>query len=670
MAKVKCPRCFYVNPDGQETCVKCKTALPKIKIEAAPPPAATNSSQDDIQLRRGQVLANRYTVLNLIGRGGMGCIYKVHDNVLGEDVALKTLLPQFVQDRLVLERFFNEARIARRLTHANIVRVHDIGSTAGVVYISMELLKGKSLRSVMESLPPNQRLPVTEVLRIMDELCAALEYAHQYTIHRDIKPENIMIGLDGAIKLMDFGISKLMANTRLTGASVVMGTPYYMPPEQVRNSRDVNASSDIYSAGVVLYEILTGYVPSGVPKPASELFQDVPKVLDAIVAKCVDPDPAKRYQSAAELRAALGPLRERLEGKVSGQATPKLASRPSPPPQPARRRMKGIAAVLGVLAVMGAGLFGAELRRQHLLAAPPPGVVAGDSSAAFKAMQHAIARIRPRAEIKAQASKEHKRCFEDAEKRWDAAQMEARSNGAQAAALAEQALQHYLAAILMKENMVFVPSGQVILNGAPVQVAGFLIDTREVTLEEFARFCKSVPDGWPFPSALEEHLNLQPRLPVSMVAFYDAQAYAAWAGKMLPTEAQWARAAYGGSGASPKFPWGDAWEEDACNCQGETDYAVLAPAGSYEKDITWSGCYDMAGNVAEWTRTPAAGAQEPGFGAPMAVRGGHYRSQKIPLDATDTAVYESKHLHHVGFRCVIELPTDPGAALAFLEYAS
>ncbi|HEX71935.1 MAG TPA: hypothetical protein ENN65_01260, partial [Candidatus Hydrogenedentes bacterium] len=131
MAKVKCPRCFYVNPDGQETCVRCKTALPKIKIEAAqpassPPPA----NQDEVQLRRGQVLANRYTVLNLIGRGGMGCIYKVHDNVLGEDVALKTLLPQFVQDKLVLERFFNEARIARRLAHPNIVRVHDIGSAS------------------------------------------------------------------------------------------------------------------------------------------------------------------------------------------------------------------------------------------------------------------------------------------------------------------------------------------------------------------------------------------------------------------------------------------------------------------------------------------------------------------------------------------------------------
>ncbi len=670
MAKVKCPRCFYVNPDGQETCVRCKTALPKIKIEAAqpassPPPA----NQDEVQLRRGQVLANRYTVLNLIGRGGMGCIYKVHDNVLGEDVALKTLLPQFVQDKLVLERFFNEARIARRLAHPNIVRVHDIGSASGVVYISMEFLRGKSLRSVLESLGPNQRVPLPEALRIMDELCGALEYAHQYTIHRDIKPENIMIGLDGAIKLMDFGISKLMATQRLTGASVVMGTPYYMPPEQVRNSRDVNASSDIYSAGVVLYEILTGYVPSGVPKPASELYQDLPKELDAIVAKCVDPDPTKRYQSATELRAALRPLRERLGGKSPVQATPKVAARPAPVPE-RRRRVAGILGAAAILLAAAAGMYGFELRRQQMSAATVTPVAEHDTGAAFDAMRQAIARIRVHAEIRAQHSQERKRIFDDAEKRWNAAQMEARNNESQALTLAQQAMQHYLAAILLRDGMAFVPPGPVTLTGATVFVSGFLIDTREVTLEEFARFCEAVDGGWPFPPALEQHLGVQPRLPISMVAFYDAQAYAAWAGKLLPTEAQWARAAYGGPGASSMFPWGDAWEEDACNCQGDVDWASLAPVGSFEKDHTWSGCYDMAGNVAEWTRTPANSAQEPDFGRPMVVRGGHYRSQGIPLDAADKVSYESKHLHHVGFRCVIELPTDPGAALRALQQPS
>ena len=129
MARVKCPRCFHVNPDGRDTCVQCHTPLPKIHIEAQSTPAPREADGVEIQFSQGQVVANRYTVLQIIGRGGMGCIYRVHDNILGEQVALKTLLPQFIRDKTVLERFFNEARIARRLSHPNIVRVHDIGKS-------------------------------------------------------------------------------------------------------------------------------------------------------------------------------------------------------------------------------------------------------------------------------------------------------------------------------------------------------------------------------------------------------------------------------------------------------------------------------------------------------------------------------------------------------------
>ncbi|HNR35642.1 MAG TPA: protein kinase, partial [Candidatus Hydrogenedentes bacterium] len=140
MAKVKCPKCDFVNPDGQDSCVRCKTPLPRIKIEIAPP-SAPPVQQAQYVFRPGQIVASRYSVIDVIGRGGMGCIYRVRDNVLKEDVALKTLLPQFVRDQTVVERFFNEARIARGLSHPNIVRVHDIGITGDIIYISMELIK-------------------------------------------------------------------------------------------------------------------------------------------------------------------------------------------------------------------------------------------------------------------------------------------------------------------------------------------------------------------------------------------------------------------------------------------------------------------------------------------------------------------------------------------------
>ena len=220
------------NPSDASHCQNCRFSF--VSSSHNETRRTSGAADGEFEFRRGQVVNGRFTVLDLIGRGGMGRIYKVHDNVLGEDMALKTLLPQFLRDKMVVERFFNEARIARRLAHPNIVRVHDIGSAGKGMYISMEYVQGDSLRGMLEKMQPGQRIPLGEVLRIIDELCVALEYAHQYTIHRDIKPENIMLENGRRVKLMDFGISKLMDNTRMTGVSVVMGTPYYMSPEQLR----------------------------------------------------------------------------------------------------------------------------------------------------------------------------------------------------------------------------------------------------------------------------------------------------------------------------------------------------------------------------------------------------------------------------------------------------
>jgi len=308
-----CPKCTYDNPPSAIRCERCDTWLLSSSQGATRPGLPPDGEH---LYKPGDVIAGRYAVLEIIGRGGVGCIYKVHDTILEETVVLKILLPSFVSDKSMVDRFLNEARIARKLTHPHIVRIHDVGRVEQTVFISMELIEGRSLRELLDQLKPGDRPPLQDALRIVDELCSALEYAHQFTVHRDIKPENIMLNKGGRVKLMDFGISKLKGATQYTSIATVMGTPYYMSPEQLRDSHDVDQRADIFSTGVVLYELLTGYRPTGIPKPASEMSRDVPPLMDTIISHCVEPDRDRRFQNATEVRTAIFPILQVLrEGK-------------------------------------------------------------------------------------------------------------------------------------------------------------------------------------------------------------------------------------------------------------------------------------------------------------------------------------------------------------------
>lgn len=674
MARVKCPHCFHVNPDQEERCQKCGSGLPRIRIET-PAPAAQpgQAGKSQLQFHRGQVVAGRYTVLNLIGQGGMGCIYKVHDNTLGEDVALKTLLPQFLEDKVVLERFFNEAKIARRLAHPNIVRVHDIGEDGKVLYISMEYLTGMSLRQILDNLRPGERLPVTQTLRIFDQLCAALEYAHQYTVHRDIKPENVMLGEDGTVRLMDFGISKLMANTRLTNASIVMGTPFYMSPEQIRNSRDVDARADIYSVGVMLYEILTGTVPTGVPKPASQVTKDVPPALDQIVANCVEPDPRARYQNAAELRAAFQPVVQQVRAGISTSKTRVPGARRESDYSP-RKIAGGILIAAIVLAAIW-GLGRVEERRRALASAPVEmGETEGAPAAAGPALEDYAAvmeSLRSRAEDVAGAGLNG--ALSEGARHWAAAQDAAGADPEAALASARKALQCYLAPLLQREGMVFVPPGNVVIDGETWELPGFLVDSTEVTAGAYARFVDAEED-WTLPGSFATAaLDDIRAYPISEVSCIDAMAYAAWNGAELPTEAQWARAAYGDS-ETADYPWEGEPEAGFCNARfDESGEAVtLKPVGQFEDDKSPYGCFDVVGNISEWTATAAspleAGAL-PTFQTLMVVRGGNFNDPPYSLRERTRMRFEEADVT-VGFRCVVNIPSNPSAARALLSASS
>ncbi|MBN2126101.1 MAG: SUMF1/EgtB/PvdO family nonheme iron enzyme [Deltaproteobacteria bacterium] len=238
----------------------------------------------------GDTIDDRYEVINILGEGGMGVVYKVNDNILSQVVALKTLLPAFVQHQEALTRFINEVKVSLMLNHPNIIRVYDIRRMQDLYYMTMQFIEGFSL---FDWLNDNPNRDVGRVLEVLKKICSGLEYAHRMgTFHRDIKPANIMMTKQGGVFLVDFGLAKLadgMGNiTRLGGA----GTPNYMAPEQKRGG-EIDQRADIYAMGVMAFEMLTGELPK--LTMASQLNPKMNSRVDEVLNKSMASDPAQRY---------------------------------------------------------------------------------------------------------------------------------------------------------------------------------------------------------------------------------------------------------------------------------------------------------------------------------------------------------------------------------------
>jgi serine/threonine-protein kinase len=265
----------------------------------------------------GEVFAGRYEIQGVLGRGGMGVVYRAHDRDLDDAVAIKTLRSEVLSaDPSLLDRFKQEIRLARRITHANILRTHDLGETGGLRYLSMEFVKGLTLKQLIEAADV---LPTPVGLRIAKQLCAGLAAAHEVgVIHRDIKPQNIIIEAAGGLKIMDFGIARLKEERGMTAEGTVVGTPDYMSPEQARGMT-LDFRSDIYSTGVVLYEVFTGTLPFEGDTPLAVVLKHIqesppspqarnPKIdpkISQIILKCMQKDPKDRYHSVNDLYEAL-----------------------------------------------------------------------------------------------------------------------------------------------------------------------------------------------------------------------------------------------------------------------------------------------------------------------------------------------------------------------------
>ncbi len=268
-------------------------------------------------LQPGQRLAGRYEIIETIGSGGMGIVYRALDLELSEPVAVKTLRREFVSDSTALARFKSELRLARRISHRNVIRTHDLGETEGMYFITMEYVEGTSVKALITE---RGRLPVHATLPIARQLCRALEVAHeQGIVHRDIKPHNMVLAPDGVLKVMDFGIARLLGRTQgMTQTGVVVGTPEYMAPEQLLGE-DVDARADIYAVGVVIYECLTGRTPhtadnpmqlisrvlEQAPLPPHELVPEVPRRLSDAVIAALHRDRGQRPRTMAELHDML-----------------------------------------------------------------------------------------------------------------------------------------------------------------------------------------------------------------------------------------------------------------------------------------------------------------------------------------------------------------------------
>ena len=266
----------------------------------------------------GQSLGH-YKILGQLGAGGMGVVYRAFDRELQEPVAIKTLKPEAMATGAALDRFKQEIRLARKIAHRNVVRTYDLGEQNGMYYLTMEYVEGTSLKQLIVS---RGKLPVEVTLTVGKQLCRALEVAHaEGVIHRDIKPQNIVVEPNGFLKVMDFGIARLANPPQgkgLTEAGTAIGTPDYMSPEQL-SGLELDPRSDLYAAGVVLFECLTGRLPfeaettwALVAKHLEEeppdprlTTPDVPGALAVVILKAMAKDPRKRFESASQMHDAL-----------------------------------------------------------------------------------------------------------------------------------------------------------------------------------------------------------------------------------------------------------------------------------------------------------------------------------------------------------------------------
>jgi len=542
----------------------------------------------------------KYELEELLG-GGMARVYRARDTVIGRTVAVKILTEEGCADEATKARFLQEARLAGNVTHDNIISIYDFGEDAeGRPFMVMEFLTGQDLRYAIRN---NSAGDTRMKLRIALDIARALEHIHtQNIIHRDIKPDNVHLTAAGAVKLMDFGISK-MQNSNRTTTGVVMGTPYYMSPEQV-TGKNISPQVDVYAFGVLMFELMTGSKPvvgDTVERIFYQILQEplnlepmrtagIPQTIIDLVWRCTQKDPVERPRGFGEVCACLQKIIDEFDAPTAPNPAGEAAVAGTP-----RKPWLVPAVIVAMVLVLLGVYFGVRTTRAPAVVPAP----------------------------------------------------KAPSQATLASALT-----------MPSGDMVLVAAGE-FLSGQDkhrLPLPAFYIDKTEVSAAAYGAFCQA--KGRQMPAGLTPG---HPDYPVVDVTFEDAREFAQWAGKRLPTMEEWEKAARGTDGRV--YPWGGDSGSVPANI-GHPQGGVM-PVTSYAEGASPSGALNVLGNVWEWVderKTPSRMALEhfskilsppPAPDEPWyAIRGGSFHEPLGDAFLWDSATVPARHHDkNIGFRC-------------------
>lgn len=523
-------------------------------------PDLSNLQQNmDLTFAVGDRISNRYVIEERIGKGGMGVVYLAHDTLIDEEVALKFMRPQVLSTQRGQLRFIQEAQVARRLRHENIVAVHDISWTnEGILYLSMEFLRGQPLRALLRRQRQERRLlDVRLAVHITIEILKALDYAHRMVIHRDIKPENIFVLPGERIKVLDFGLAKavdedpffIQPNPEKVNVQIA-GTFAYAAPEQKKHL-PLDLRTDVYSVGLVFHELLTLRTPIDTPVDVVDVRNDVSPSLLNVLSQAVAQDRENRWPSAREFMQALVKAFEESYCQIPDQISDDNGKEVS---------TEGMVFLEG-----GHFLMGSDHQKEE--------------SPEFEAY-----------------------------------------------------------------------------------VEPFFIDKYPVTNKQYAAFLEAT--GHPVPGFWNDARYNGSNQPVVGVTWQDANAYAAWLGKKLPTEVQWEFAARGKEDRI--YPWGNA-DPDRNLCNFDDNLSMPSIVTMHEEGKTPEGICDLAGSIYEWTLDPFLPYAHMYNDEPAerttpirSVRGGSWESKPHELRCTHRkGMFPETRLPTVGFRCVVSARPQP-----------
>jgi eukaryotic-like serine/threonine-protein kinase len=668
-----------------------------------------------------QVLQNRYKVTARLGKGAMGEVFRAADQLTGQEVALKVIASELAVDQAILERFQREGEALRQLRHRNIVAFVDMFGHQGQHCIVMEYVPGGNLHALIAQGP----LPLARAREIALDLCDALICAHRLNIiHRDLKPENVLLTAEGTPKLTDFGVARLLAaGTRLTGTGTQVGTPYYMSPE-AWEGRPLDAQADVWSLGVVLYEMLTGQVPFGgetaavvmnkvlaAPLPdLKTLRAEAPDALIKIIERALVRDKSGRYRTMRMMSVDLEACSLSQDGQppptlpptavvaVSSTETPGERLRPVGP-RPLPLVGAGALALMALLVAVGLGVWAVG----KSLAPTPPGIADLPTVRPSPVASNSLLAATATRLTRLTATHTHVLPVLTVSPTLRPPTM-----------TPVQVLDLGSTSVSDKDSMtlVYVPAGEFRM-GSPdldekaptnekpqhsVFLEAYWIDQTEVTNAMFAKFveaegrvttaekegCGTVTEvdssyrcwtgvDWRHPRGPGTTLEGRDNHPVVQVSWYDASAYCEWAGRRLPTEAEWEKAARGTDGRI--YPWGNRaltgkllnfadmhLKTDWADLTTDDGYTFTAPVGSYPAGASPYGVLDLAGNVDEWVadwydasyfgRSPGRNPPGPANGERRVIRGGNWIGGNWSVQVMRrTSDWENNRNDIFGFRC-------------------